>query len=87
LKKFNPSIIPLTSYLDLSHNEIEEDLDFSKNNLTELKVSNNLLQNLKINKNLFILDASSNEGSSFQIDFNGNKELNKLILSNLNIPS
>jgi hypothetical protein len=87
LKTFDPSVIPSTSYLDLSHNEIDEDLDFSENKLSDLKVSNNLLQSLKINKNLLTLDASSNEDSSFQIDFNDNKALNKLILSNLDIPN
>lgn len=81
---FNPWIIPSASYLDLNQNKIFEYLDFSINNLNELYINNNQLEGIKINQNLLILDISSNTYSTnFDINFNDNKVLQKLILSNL----
>lgn len=87
LKQFYPRIIPSATYLDISFNEIEDDLDFSTSKLIELYVKSNLLPSLKINRELQILDASDNEEKTFKINFNSKTDLKKLSLSNLDIPS
>lgn len=88
LKKFNPSIFPLATYLDLSFNDLEDVLDVSGSSfLSQLNIKSNLLSHLKINKKLQFLDASDNEEKSFKINFNENKILSQLNLSNLDIPN
>lgn len=87
LKSFNPSIIPFANYLDISLNDLQQDLDVSSTQLIELNIKSNLLTSLKLNRKILVLDASDNEDKSFQLNFNFNQVLQSLNLSNLDIPS
>lgn len=87
LKIFYPSIIPTATYLDLSFNDLQDDLDVSATKLEELYVKSNLLPSIKLNAELEILDASDNENQNFIFKLNFKSGLKKLSLSNLDVSS
>jgi Leucine-rich repeat (LRR) protein len=85
LVSFDPVLVKSAEYLDLTNNQLCDEINFSDTQLRDLRIGGNRLKKLSINENLKVLNVSKNRERSFSISFDQNYALTYLYLSNLDI--